>query len=98
MGLDLDLLVMFVVVEILDLFGILYELMVVFVYRILERMVLYVQIVYKCGVKVIIVGVGGVVYFFGMVVFLILFFVIGVFVKGSYIDGLDLLLFIVQML
>lgn len=42
MGLDLDLLVMFVVVEILDLFGILYELMVVFVYRILERMVLYV--------------------------------------------------------
>lgn len=42
MGLDFDLFVMVFVVEVLDFFGVKYELIVVFVYRIFERMVLYV--------------------------------------------------------
>lgn len=64
----------------------------------LECMFDFVKVVYGRGICVIIVGAGGVVYLLGMVVFLLLFFVIGVLIKLlNFIDGWDLMLLILQM-
>lgn len=80
MGSMLDWEIMKYVCDILDELNILYEKKVVFVYWILDYMFEYVEMVCECGLKVIIVGVGGVVYLLGMVVVKINFFVIGVLV------------------
>lgn len=95
MGSDFDFLVMKVVVEVFEEFGVDYEIIIVLVYRIFERMFEYVKMVEERGIEVIIVGVGGVVYFLGMMVFIIMFFVIGVFVKIFMLNGFDLFFFIV---
>lgn len=76
-------------------FGILYEVEVVLVYWILDKFMFYVCEVWFCGIWVIIVGVGGVVYFFGMFVLMMLLLVVGVLVLFVYFDGMDLLFLIV---
>nr|ABP68414.1 aminoimidazole ribonucleotide carboxylase [Physcomitrium patens] len=97
MGSDSDLPVMSAAAEILDSFGIPYELTVVSAHRTPERMVSYAQTAHKRGVKVIIAGAGGAAHLPGMVASLTPLPVIGVPVKGSHTDGLDSLLSIVQM-
>ncbi|CAM6127870.1 unnamed protein product [Calypogeia fissa] len=97
MGSDSDLPVMKDAAQILDLFGIAYELTIVSAHRTPERMVTYAQNAHKRGVKVIIAGAGGAAHLPGMVAGLTPLPVIGVPVKGSSTDGLDSLLSIVQM-
>lgn len=50
---------------------------------------------WECGLKIIIVGVGGVVYLLGMIVVKMILFVIGVLIKLKVLNGMDLLFFIV---
>lgn len=69
MGLKFDWFIMENVVNMFEKFGVVYEIKVVLVYCIFDLFFDYVKIVVECGFKVIIVGVGGVVYLFGMVVF-----------------------------
>lgn len=95
MGSDFDFFVMKEVVKVLEDFGIEYEIIIVFVYRIFERMFKYVKEVEVWGIEVIIVGVGGVVYFFGMVVLILFLLVIGVLVKIFFLNGLDFFMLIV---
>ncbi|KAL3682783.1 hypothetical protein R1sor_000805 [Riccia sorocarpa] len=97
MGSDSDLPVMKAAAEILEEFGVPYELTVVSAHRTPERMVSYAQQAYKRGVKVIIAGAGGAAHLPGMVAALSPLPVIGVPVKGSSTDGMDSLLSIVQM-
>lgn len=98
MGSQLDWFVMEKVCVILDEFGVVYVVKVVFVYCILEWLYEYVIYVKVNGLKVIIVGVGGVVYLFGMMVLMILFLVFGVLVQFCVLSGMDSLFLIVQML
>lgn len=97
MGSDSDLPVMALAAEVLDSFGVEYELTVVSAHRTPERMVSYAQSAHKRGVKVIIAGAGGAAHLPGMVASLTPLPVIGVPVKGSHTDGMDSLLSIVQM-
>lgn len=97
MGSDSDLPVMALAAEVLESFGVPYELSVVSAHRTPERMVSYAQNAHKRGVKVIIAGAGGAAHLPGMVASLTPLPVIGVPVKGSHTDGLDSLLSIVQM-
>jgi phosphoribosylaminoimidazole carboxylase len=97
MGSDSDLPVMQSAAEILQLFGIAYELTVVSAHRTPERMVEYAQTAHQRGLRVIIAGAGGAAHLPGMVASLTPLPVIGVPVKGSATDGLDSLLSIVQM-
>ena len=97
MGSDSDLPVMALAAEVLESFGVPYELTVVSAHRTPERMVSYAQNAHKRGVKVIIAGAGGAAHLPGMVASLTPLPVIGVPVKGSHTDGLDSLLSIVQM-
>ncbi|KAG6541490.1 hypothetical protein Mapa_017165 [Marchantia paleacea] len=97
MGSDSDLPVMKAAAEILETFGVHYELTVVSAHRTPERMVTYAQQAHKRGVKVIIAGAGGAAHLPGMVAALSPLPVIGVPVKGSHTDGMDSLLSIVQM-
>lgn len=97
MGSDSDLPVMALAAEVLDSFGVEYELTVVSAHRTPERMVSYAQDAHKRGVKVIIAGAGGAAHLPGMVASLTPLPVIGVPVKGSHTDGMDSLLSIVQM-
>ncbi len=97
MGSDSDLPVMQSAAEILQLFGIAFELTVVSAHRTPERMVKYAQTAHQRGLKVIIAGAGGAAHLPGMVASLTPLPVIGVPVKGSATDGLDSLLSIVQM-
>jgi phosphoribosylaminoimidazole carboxylase len=97
MGSDSDLPVMQSAAEILQLFGIAYELTVVSAHRTPERMVKYAQTAHQRGLRVIIAGAGGAAHLPGMVASLTPLPVIGVPVKGSATDGLDSLLSIVQM-
>lgn len=83
------------VCDIFDEFNVLYEKKVVFVYWMFDFMFEYVEIVRERGIKVIIVGVGGVVYFLGMMVVKIILLVIGVLVQFKVLNGLDLFFFIV---
>lgn len=95
MGSILDWVMMKVVCFVLEELGIFYEKWVILVYRIFDLMFCFVEELWIKGLKVIIVGVGGVVYLLGMVVVKIILFVIGVLVKIWILNGIDLLLFIV---
>lgn len=95
MGSDFDFFVMKEAVKVLEDFGIEYEIIIVFVYRIFERMFKYVKEVEVWGIEVIIVGVGGAVYFSGMVVLILFLLVIGVLVKIFFLNGLDFFMLIV---
>lgn len=98
MGSNSDLPVMQAAANILDQFGIPYELDVVSAHRTPEKMFEYAKSAVERGLKVIIAGAGGAAHLPGMVASLTPLPVIGVPVKSSNsIDGWDSLLSILQM-
>lgn len=98
MGSDSDLPIMQQAAEILQDFGISYELTIVSAHRTPLRMVQYAQQALGRGIKVIIAGAGGAAHLPGMVAAITTLPVIGVPVKSSNsIDGWDSILSILQM-
>ncbi|HVX52838.1 MAG TPA: 5-(carboxyamino)imidazole ribonucleotide mutase [Chitinophagaceae bacterium] len=98
MGSDSDLPVMQQAADILQQFGIPYELTVVSAHRTPLRMVEYASTAKNRGLKVIIAGAGGAAHLPGMVASITPLPVIGVPVKSSNsIDGWDSVLSILQM-
>ncbi|WP_431209790.1 5-(carboxyamino)imidazole ribonucleotide mutase [Puia sp. P3] len=98
MGSDSDLTVMKAAADMLEEFGIPYELTVVSAHRTPRRMVEYATTAAGRGLKVIIAGAGGAAHLPGMVASLTALPVIGVPVKSSNsIDGWDSILSILQM-
>ncbi len=98
MGSQSDLSVMNAAAEILQKFGIAYEIDIVSAHRTPDKMVEYAKNAADRGLKVIIAGAGGAAHLPGMVASLTPLPVIGVPVKSSNsIDGWDSLLSIVQM-
>lgn len=97
MGSDSDLPIMKEAAELLEEFGILYELTIVSAHRTPERMVTYAKSAADRGIKVIIAGAGGAAHLPGMTASLTTLPVIGVPIKGKNLEGMDSLLSIVQM-
>ena len=98
MGSDSDLTIMKPAADILQFFGIEYELTVVSAHRTPERMFEYAKTAKERGLKVIIAGAGGAAHLPGMVASVTPLPVIGVPVKSSNsIDGWDSVLSILQM-
>lgn len=98
MGSDSDLQVMKAAADILDFFGVAYELTVVSAHRTPQRMMQYAETARSRGLKVIIAGAGGAAHLPGMVAAITPLPVIGVPVKSSNsIDGWDSILSILQM-
>jgi 5-(carboxyamino)imidazole ribonucleotide mutase len=98
MGSDSDLTVMKAAADMLEEFGIPFELTVVSAHRTPMRMVEYATKAAARGLKVIIAGAGGAAHLPGMVASLTTLPVIGVPVKSSNsIDGWDSILSILQM-
>jgi 5-(carboxyamino)imidazole ribonucleotide mutase len=97
MGSDSDLPVMAAAAEILDEFGINYELTVVSAHRTPKRMYEFAKNAVDSGFGVIIAGAGGSAHLPGMVASLTPLPVIGVPVKSAALSGWDSLLSIVQM-
>lgn len=98
MGSESDLKIMSEAAEMLENFGIKFDLTVVSAHRTPERMFDYAQSARKNGLKVIIAGAGGAAHLPGMVASLTSLPVIGVPIKSSNsIDGWDSVLSILQM-
>ena len=98
MGSQSDLKVMSAAADMLDKFGIPYELTIVSAHRTPMRMVEYGQSAVSKGLKCIIAGAGGAAHLPGMIAALTTLPVIGVPVKSSNsIDGWDSILSILQM-
>ena len=98
MGSKSDLGVMAAAGELLDEFGIPFELTIVSAHRTPERMMDYAKTAHSRGLKVIIAGAGGAAHLPGMVASITPLPVIGVPVKASIsIDGWDSVLSILQM-
>jgi len=98
MGSQSDLKIMSAAADVLDKFGIPYELTIVSAHRTPMRMVDYAQKALDKGLKCIIAGAGGAAHLPGMVASLTTLPVIGVPVKSSNsIDGWDSVLSILQM-
>ena len=98
MGSDSDLSVMKPAADILQFFGVSFELTVVSAHRTPQRMMHYAETAKQRGLKVIIAGAGGAAHLPGMVAAITPLPVIGVPVKSSNsIDGWDSILSILQM-
>jgi 5-(carboxyamino)imidazole ribonucleotide mutase len=98
MGSDSDLKIMKDAADILDQFGIIYEVRIVSAHRTPEHMVEYAKTATTRGLKVIIAGAGGAAHLPGMIASMTTLPVIGVPVKSSNsIDGWDSILSILQM-
>lgn len=97
MGSDSDWSVMSGAGEVLDDFGIGYEVGVISAHRTPARMLDYAQTAAARGLRVIIAGAGGAAHLPGMVASATVLPVIGVPVPLATLDGLDSLLSIVQM-
>ncbi|MBC7849226.1 MAG: 5-(carboxyamino)imidazole ribonucleotide mutase [Chitinophagaceae bacterium] len=98
MGSDSDLQIMQEAADVLESFGIPFELTVVSAHRTPLRMVEYAQRAKSRGLKVIIAGAGGAAHLPGMVASISPLPVIGVPIKSSNsIDGWDSMLSILQM-
>ena len=97
MGSDSDLTLMKETAEILESFGVEYELTIVSAHRTPRRMFRYAKAARERGVKVIIAGAGGAAHLPGMVASVTDLPVIGVPIKTNSLDGFDSLLSIVQM-
>src|SRR5688572_666305 len=98
MGSDSDLPVMKAAAEVLESFGIAFELTVVSAHRTPQRMFDYARSAEERGLRVIIAGAGGAAHLPGMVASLTPLPVIGVPIKSSNsIDGWDSVLSILQM-
>jgi 5-(carboxyamino)imidazole ribonucleotide mutase len=98
MGSSSDLNIMSQAAEILNFFGIEYEITVVSAHRTPNRMFSYAQKAQERGLKIIIAGAGGSAHLPGMVASISTLPVIGVPINsGNSLDGWDSLLSIVQM-
>ncbi|HMR87721.1 MAG TPA: 5-(carboxyamino)imidazole ribonucleotide mutase [Saprospiraceae bacterium] len=98
MGSDSDLPIMQQAAEMLDYFGVHYEMTIVSAHRTPERMFEFGKNAHLRGVKVIIAGAGGAAHLPGMVASITPLPVIGVPIKSSNsIDGWDSILSILQM-
>lgn len=97
MGSDSDWPVMKAAAEILDEFGIDYEVGVVSAHRMPEQMIAYGKNAAARGLKAIIAGAGGAAHLPGMLASVTPLPVIGVPVPLKHLDGMDSLLSIVQM-
>jgi len=98
MGSKSDLPVMQQASEVLDSFGVSYELTIVSAHRTPHRMVEYAESAKSRGLKVIIAGAGGAAHLPGMVASLTTLPVVGVPIKSTNsIDGWDSVLSILQM-
>jgi 5-(carboxyamino)imidazole ribonucleotide mutase len=98
MGSDSDLKIMREAAEMLEQFGIAFEVTVVSAHRTPQRMMDYAANAHLRGIKVIIAGAGGAAHLPGMVASITPLPVIGVPVKSSNsIDGWDSILSILQM-
>jgi 5-(carboxyamino)imidazole ribonucleotide mutase len=97
MGSDSDLEVMKEAANILEEFGISYEIKIVSAHRTPDFMAEYGKTALERGLKVIIAGAGGSAHLPGMTASYTTLPVIGVPVKSKSLDGLDSLLSIVQM-
>lgn len=98
MGSQSDLTIMKEAADVLEKFGVTYEITVVSAHRTPERMVDYGKNAASRGIKVIIAGAGGAAHLPGMIAALTTLPVIGVPVKSSNsIDGWDSILSILQM-
>jgi 5-(carboxyamino)imidazole ribonucleotide mutase len=97
MGSDSDLAVMKDAAEVLESFGVKYELTIVSAHRTPQRMMQYAKTARKRGIKIIIAGAGGAAHLPGMVASATELPVIGVPIKTKSLDGLDSLLSIAQM-
>lgn len=97
MGSDSDLPVMKQAAEILEEFGIDYEITIVSAHRTPNRMFEYAKSAEERGIEVIIAGAGGAAHLPGMVASITHLPVIGVPIKTSTLNGLDSLFSIVQM-
>jgi len=98
MGSDSDLPVMKAAAEMLDEFGVQYEMDIVSAHRTPEKMVEFASGAHKRGIEVIIAGAGGAAHLPGMIAAISPLPVIGVPVKSSNsIDGWDSVLSILQM-
>lgn len=97
MGSDSDLPVMLPAAQLLDRFGVPYELTIVSAHRTPDRLVEYARAAAARGLRVIVAGAGGAAHLPGMVAAMTALPVIGVPVKGSSLDGVDSLHSIVQM-
>jgi 5-(carboxyamino)imidazole ribonucleotide mutase len=97
MGSDSDMPVMNQAAEILDEFGVSYEIKITSAHRTPDLMASYARNAYKRGIKVIIAGAGGSAHLPGMSAAYSPIPVIGVPVVTKALKGLDSLLSIVQM-
>lgn len=97
MGSDSDLPTMQPAADILDEFGIMYEMKVVSAHRTPFDMINYGKEAFDRGLKVIIAGAGGAAHLPGMIASATHLPVIGVPVKSSTMNGIDSLYSIVQM-
>ena len=98
MGSDSDLPIMKAAAEILQFFGVTFELTVVSAHRTPQRMMQYAESAKDRGLKIIIAGAGGAAHLPGMVAAITPLPVIGVPIKSSNsIDGWDSVLSILQM-
>ena len=97
MGSDSDLPVMSKAAEILDKFGISYELTIVSAHRTPDKMYEYAKTAKDRGLKIIIAGAGGAAHLPGMTAALTTLPVIGVPVQTKTLSGVDSLYSIVQM-
>lgn len=97
MGSDSDLPVMKDAAEILDYFGVSYEINIVSAHRTPGLLADYASKAHERGIKVIIAGAGGAAHLPGMTAAYTPLPVIGVPVKLKSLDGMDSLMSIVQM-
>lgn len=97
MGSDSDLPVMQEAAQLLEEFGIAYEINIVSAHRTPDFMVEYAKSAAEKGLKVIIAGAGGSAHLPGMTASFTTLPVIGVPIKTKNLDGLDSVLSIVQM-
>lgn len=97
MGSDSDLQVMQEAADLLDSFGVPYELTIVSAHRTARRLYDYASAAKKRGIRVVIAGAGGAAHLPGMVAAITPLPVIGVPIKTKSLEGIDSLLSIAQM-
>jgi phosphoribosylaminoimidazole carboxylase len=97
MGSDSDLPTMRPCAQILEEFGVPFELTIVSAHRTPDRMMSYAQSAHERGLRIIIAAAGGAAHLPGMVAAITPLPVIGVPVALKYLDGMDSLYSIVQM-